>query len=687
MGERALVFTGISQFSIRCVEDGVMLNIIGDDFRQLMAHAQDMAPAAEPKAVLESLPCCKAVTRDTLSRLSQLMSVCTCDSLTSLARAFAEGEAERSIFILHAGTLTISLPRATQETQSSQEERTVTLQPGDVLGNLAIRVVAASLKRQLAESKRASTRKVSLLVGSGDNVIDFVPSTLRYEAERCFLRKMLKSMEPFQTLLPDELDAILEAGTPHNLDAGTVISSEGDVHDGFYLVFEGTARASRSNGRSTLTDGGHGGNDGAKQDDGQTIGYFSSGDHFGGVCIIEPSQPRKVTVTALTDLSCLVITREALGPFLERIKYYLARELSNRRWVLEYRDTMLYSDLAFGVTLGEGTFGRVKLVQHRPTRKTFALKCLTKMHLIANEQVDHVASERSILQACNHPFLLRMLGAFQSANELFLLLELIPGGELLELLNKKKAFGTVHTRFYAANVVSALAYLNSLSIVYRDIKPENMLLDGLGYVKIVDLGFAKVIEEKCFTFCGTPDYMPPEMIVCKPHGLSCDWWSVGILIYEMMIGSAPFTHDKQSAVFRNILKYCQDGKISFPFLFNWWAADLIRKLLTPDPSLRIGAAECLKHGFFSAIDFLELEQRRIPAPFVPNLLRSDDGSTPHELPFEEMDDDDEEEDSFSPRTMQMAKKVQFAGFSHVGEDDTDAAPEDENEYNGTEYNA
>jgi hypothetical protein len=589
------------------------------------------------------------------------------DSLSSLVGALNEAGEQRSLVVLQSGTLEITLPGINDKDASSPNQvRSIVLHPGDVLGGLAVRIVAASLRRQLVESKRASKRKVSLLVLSQEQVGSIVPDRLQREAEYCCLRKILHAMELFQALLPHELDSIIRVGASQTFKAGTVISSEGEVHDGFYIVLEGLACASRATGtgQATVSDG----DTFALSDANPATDYFACGDHFGGVCLLEPEKPRRSTVTAETDLTCLTLSRSDLGSFEQHVKHYLARELSTRRWILEYRDKVHMSELAFGVALGEGAFGRVKIVQQRSTEKTFALKCLTKSHIVAEDQVEHVASERKILTMCNHPFLLKMLGAFQDSTELYFLLELVPGGELLALLRNKGAFGTGSARFYAASVVSALQYLNSLSIVYRDIKMENIMMDGSGYAKMVDLGFAKVIQEHAFTFCGTPDYMPPEMIVCKPHGLPCDWWSVGVLIYEMMVGKPPFTASKTSAIFKNTLKYVETGKMNFPFLFNAFAKDLILKLLNPDPQTRLNAVECMEHPFFWGVDFVGLQERKVRPPFVPNIKGAAKSETGEDMPFEEVDQEEEEEDeSWSPRTIKLAERTSFSGFLTIAD--------------------
>merc|ERR1712194_1001644 len=163
------------------------------------------------------------------------------------------------------------------------------------------------------------------------------------------------------------------------------------------------------------------------------------------------------------------------------------------------------------------------------------------------------------------------------------------GGELFTHLRKAGKFNNDHTRFYAAQIVMALQNLHNDSIVYRDLKPENLLLDLTGYMKITDFGFAKVVEDRTWTLCGTPEYLAPEIIQSKGHGRAVDWWALGILIFEMLAGYPPFFDENPFGIYQKILT----GRIDFPRHFDVKAKDLIKRLLTHDRAKRFG---CLKNG-------------------------------------------------------------------------------------------
>jgi serine/threonine protein kinase len=282
-------------------------------------------------------------------------------------------------------------------------------------------------------------------------------------------------------------------------------------------------------------------------------------------------------------------------------------------------------DLEVMETLGTGTFGRVRLIRHKANSKYYALKILKKHEVIRLKQVEHIMSEKAILAQVNHPFIVRLGGTMQDPKNLYMLLEYVIGGELFSHLRKAGRFANETTRFYAGAIVLALQHLHSMDIVYRDLKPENLLLDDHGYLKITDFGFAKKVEDRTWTLCGTPEYLAPEIIQSKGHGKAVDWWALGILIYEMLAGYPPFYDENPFGIYQKILA----GKIEYPRHFDVHAKDLVRKLLSPDRSKRIGnlkngAEDIKKHKWFRGFDFATLIQRTMPSPIVPEVRSAGD---------------------------------------------------------------
>jgi len=286
------------------------------------------------------------------------------------------------------------------------------------------------------------------------------------------------------------------------------------------------------------------------------------------------------------------------------------------------------------VTVGTGTFGRVYLVRHRITKKYYAMKMLKKAEVVRLKQVEHLTAEKQILMSIKHPFVVNLYRTFQDEKHVYMVMEYVIGGELFSHLRRAGRFTNDVARFYAAEIALAFEHLHSNDIIYRDLKPENLLLDQQGHIKITDFGFAKRVADRTWTLCGTPEYLAPEVIQSQGHGKAVDWWALGILIYEMLAGYPPFYDDNPFGLYEKILQ----GKLSFPLHFDTNAKDLVKKLLVADKSRRFGslkggASDIKEHKWFKGIDFDLLLQRRITAPIVPEVEH--EGDTIH---FEEYDE-------------------------------------------------
>ena len=221
-----------------------------------------------------------------------------------------------------------------------------------------------------------------------------------------------------------------------------------------------------------------------------------------------------------------------------------------------------------------------------------------------------------------HPFIVQLLGYnFEDPKHIYFILEYIQGGELFSLLRNKVTFPVSQTKFYIAHIITIFEYLHSKNIVYRDLKPENILINKNGYLKLTDFGFAKQLEnEKTYTLCGTPEYLAPEIILNKGHGKAVDWWTLGILLYEMLVGIDPFSDDDPMMVYQKILK----GKIKFPTGFDSNAKSLIKHLLDSDltkryGNLRNGVKDITGHRFFKNLEWDKLLKKEIPPPYVPKV--------------------------------------------------------------------
>ena len=285
----------------------------------------------------------------------------------------------------------------------------------------------------------------------------------------------------------------------------------------------------------------------------------------------------------------------------------------------------ILSNYTFLQTLGAGSFGRVKLAKMNDTEKFYAIKILKKIDLIKLKQIDHILNEIKILTYVSHPFIIETHGFTQDDRYIYIILEFINGGELFTYLRSVIKFSLDQAIFYAGQVVLIFEYLHSKNIIYRDLKPENLLIDKNGYLKLTDFGFAKICDKRTYTLCGTPEYIAPEILLNKGHGKPVDWWTFGILIYEMIAGIAPFNDEDPMGIYKKILK-C---KVRFPSSFPSNAKSLVKHLLVIDLSkrygnLRNGVNDIKNHRFFKDFDFRLLINKKLKGPFIPKICNEGD---------------------------------------------------------------
>jgi len=281
--------------------------------------------------------------------------------------------------------------------------------------------------------------------------------------------------------------------------------------------------------------------------------------------------------------------------------------------------------------IGKGSFGKVFLVKERNTHSVYALKVLKKDNIMKRNQVEHTKTERNVLGYVKHPFIVGMNMAFQSSTKLFFVLDYCAGGELFFHLQKIGKFVESTARFYTAEIVLAISYVHSLGIIYRDLKPENVLLDAQGHIRLTDFGLSKEgvtsSSSGASSFCGTPEYLSPEILDRKGHGFAVDWWSLGALLYEMLTTLPPFYSENREELFRNI----RSGVLKYPRTLSPAACSLLKGLLTKDPKIRLGsgptdAEEIKSHEFFREIDWQKLKARDVKPPWKPQIKNLHDTS-------------------------------------------------------------
>ncbi|KAL8272266.1 hypothetical protein Esti_003783 [Eimeria stiedai] len=303
-------------------------------------------------------------------------------------------------------------------------------------------------------------------------------------------------------------------------------------------------------------------------------------------------------------------------------------------------------DFVLMQVIGKGSYGKVMLVKFEQDGQLYALKVLLKESLLRRSQVQHTRTERAVLEVISHPFIVQMHFAFQTPKKLYFVLEYCPGGELFFHLQKDRKFTESRARFYAAELLLALEHLHKHNVIYRDLKPENVLLDAEGHVRLTDFGLSKsgiADNNSARSICGTPEYIAPEILCQVGYGKAADWWSLGALLYEMLTGLPPFYTSDRQALFSNIL----GGGLEFPVHLSPVAVDLLRNLLHRDANERLGAgpsdAEEIKmHPFFRSVNWDDLLAKKVKPPFKPRLHSYEDSKYfPPELKEEPVISDNE----------------------------------------------
>ncbi|KAL7056523.1 hypothetical protein AAHC03_020708 [Spirometra sp. Aus1] len=330
---------------------------------------------------------------------------------------------------------------------------------------------------------------------------------------------------------------------------------------------------------------------------------------------------------------------------------FLAKWENPEKTSLASEDTKL-NDFSIVKTIGTGSFGRVVLGEHVSTGKFYAIKILHKAKIVRLKQVEHTLNEKRILETISFPFIVNMKFHFKDNSNLYMALDFVNGGELFSLIRKEGKFKEDTARFYGSQVILAIEYLHSIDIAYRDLKPENLLIDNSGYLKLTDFGFAKMVRGRTWTLCGTPEYLAPEIILSKGYGRAVDWWAVGVLIFEMIAGYPPFFADQPIQVYEKIVA----GKLRFPFFMSLDARNLLSNLLQGDTTkrfgnMRNGVADIQSHVWFSSIDWVDIFERKVVPQFVPSVLDATDTSNFDDYPEEIL-----------PQAKSMQYEIEFADF-------------------------
>ncbi|XP_075996929.1 cGMP-dependent protein kinase 1-like isoform X2 [Genypterus blacodes] len=509
-----------------------------------------------------------------------------------------EGDAGSLVYVMEEGKMEVS----------KEGMKLCTLGPGKVFGELAIlyNCTRTATVRTLSSVRLWAIERLCV------QTIMMTTGLIKHAEHMDFLQ----SVPTFKGLPDETLSKLSDVLEETHYEDGQFIIRQGARGDTFFIISKGKVSVTQE--------------DPVNQEP-VFLRQLSRGDWFGERAL-QGEDIRTANVIAAEAVTCLVIDRDSFSHLIGGLE-----DVSNRG----YEDTaakeakseaenVFFSRLRlhdFNIidTLGVGGFGRVELVQLKNDEsKTFAMKILKKRHIVDTRQQEHIRSEKHIMTASHSDFIVRLYRTFKDRKYLYMLMEVCLGGELWTILRDRGAFEDSTTRFYAACVVEAFAYLHTKGIIYRDLKPENLILDSRGYAKLVDFGFAKKIGlgKKTWTFCGTPEYVAPEVILNKGHDVSADYWSLGILMYELLTGSPPFSGPDPMKTYNFILKGID--MIEFPNKITKNAANLIKKLCRDNPSERLGnlkngVKDIQKHKWFEGFNWEGLRKRTLTPPLTPEV--------------------------------------------------------------------
>jgi len=315
--------------------------------------------------------------------------------------------------------------------------------------------------------------------------------------------------------------------------------------------------------------------------------------------------------------------------------------------------------------VGKGSFGKVKKVRHKESGEIFALKAMQKDVIMRENLTEHTKAEKNLLSKINHPFIVKLHYAFQDATKLYLVLDFLSGGEVFYHLSQVGNFTEHRSKFYTAQIATALGHIHDLKIIYRDLKPENCVLDRDGNCCITDFGLAKpnVQGQSAQTFCGTPEYLAPEFLTGGGHGKAVDWWSLGILLYEMMYGLPPFYSENVNEMYELILKKplsFDEEPATGPVSSE--AQELCKVLLDRDPEKRMqNVDKFMSHPCYAGWDFPKMLSRQMEVPFVPD---------PDKLNFDEEFTGQEARNSIAEAGEGGGDVANFANFTYDGRGDS-----------------
>ncbi|GMH91100.1 hypothetical protein TrST_g10019 [Triparma strigata] len=686
-GELALMWNSPRAATIVAMDDCTLWSLSRPLFRRLLATSSSNQ-TVQLCEFLNNVPLLHPLGNQETTKIARALRSEMYSDGEYIIRQGDEGDV---FYIIYKGKVV-----CTKNEEDGAEREMVRLKSGDFFGERALQKKEPRAANVIAcgdvECFTLTLDQFNLLLGGIQEVIYHITTA-----------RVLKSVPLLSGLSEEALYSLTNIFESHKYEKGDLVITEGEEGDHFYVVHDGTVQVTQFS--SSL-------------DAEVELGTLESGHYFGEIALLTRA-PRTASVKVSTDKAeLLVMHRNDFQTFMAPFENEIQEQMEQREHHATVKhgkaedymegveklddvdavnpyaslkqgagvtggrsrtesmkakikqkksemDPVVLEDLDVLCVLGMGTFGKVVMVTHRVRQnQVSALKCLAKAHLIRTHQEQNVWREKEAMQVMSHPFVVELRGTLSDTNQVYLLLEYVPGGELWSLLYEKKpksmqgewgGMTLKSTVLFSAMCISAFEHIHEWDFCYRDLKPENLLIDKRGYLKIADFGFAKrlpyetaggKLEDRTFTLCGTPEYMAPEIVLSRGHDKAVDFWSVGILIYEMLCGTTPFEANNQQDTFERIV-YSQ-RYLRFPLRFDPHAKSIIRKLLEANSALRLGSLkggiqDIKKHLFFSAHaikskdDWAKLANYGFEMEYVPSISGETDSSN--------FSRDDEEDDS------------------------------------------
>ncbi|TMW63854.1 hypothetical protein Poli38472_002795 [Pythium oligandrum] len=622
-GELALIYDAPRAATVRALSDAVIWTLDRDEFRMIQARSSNDSLVKRAKW-LRQVEILASLSERQLALLAGVLSAVTFENNETIIR---QGDVGDTFYIVEEGNVSCRIEAPGVRGGAGGAE-IACFGPGDYFGEMAL---LSDMPRNASIYAKGPVKCLSL----GRQEFDSMLGPLTDVLDRNTRIRILRTVPKLANRSTEYLEQVVSLLEIKAFQDNQCIFRQGDTATALFIVKSGCVKMI-----STCQDPVTGAACSCEM-------LLKANDVFGGESFDDADTYRS-TVVSCGRSQCHRLKVSALQR--SRSRQFTQRISLADKGLRKFCSVNL-EDIQLGGVLGEGSFGKVVLVHARldggDREQPMALKMMAKSHIIESDQQIQVMREKQALMTLpNHPFIVELYATYQDHNNLYMLMELVQGGELFTLLHNEEFIETVDeaaVRFYSANVVLGLQHMHKYDYAYRDLKPENLLISREGYLKFVDFGFAKKvpftvvnsegIEElhsRTYTLCGTLEYLAPEFVLNTGHDLAVDYWALGILIYEMLVGYTPFgTGDGDTTqLFRNIAMVRTGANhVDFPFhlLENCpMACDLVKRLLQGDPAKRLGVGingdqDLRQHPWFSRIEWDKLYAMTLEPPYIPPL--------------------------------------------------------------------